>query len=616
MTTATYSEKDKQHELMLKRAKEFEGNDNGMSVVVANALVTGMRDIGYKSTPYAINEIIDNSIESGASAIFVEFLEVKKKVEEIAIIDNGWGMPEKWVRHALRLGASSRDQENLTGIGRYGFGLKTAGISFARRIEVYSRTEDDKYWTMAYLDIDELAAGTYLEESGKMGVPPSVNVELPQWVETRLDERKASAEHGTIVVLKNIEAKRVRIGDKKTATDSYAKFQPALLDNFGVTYRNFLREISILVNGEKVIATDPLFLTPGFRFFDEDSDRAKALPEALIEVQVKGQKGKTGTIRARYSVMPPTFLRRSEFKKHPNPGPRTTNKRFQVKKHQNGIFVLRSGRQMDVVSSRCPWTKFQNNDRFIGVELDFDPILDEEFSVTTSKQQVTLSERLWGILEEAGVYEAIQNARKEFKKLHDAHGEKLKQEVVSPAPADEGPKMTPSEKAMLQAEKHEHPKPTSVTNETQKRADEKLDEAVTKEASDRQVPEPQVRKEIEKRIKAQPYKISHESNGDLAPFFRAEQMGGQKVLHINKDHAFYSRLYSKIPLMDRFGLDVLLFSIAKCYISSGNETKKFYESESVEWSKVLKNALEDLSKWDGSDEQNRVMEEMANYGIT
>ena len=111
--------------------------------------------------------------------------------------------------------------------------------------------------------------------------------------------------------------------------------------------------------------------------------------------------------------MPATFLRTPEDKMKFKGG--KNNRRFAVRKANNGIIVLRAGRQIDVVNAQCEWTKFQTNDNYVGVELDFSPTLDEEFSITTSKQQIRLSDRLWDILEEAGVLDAITAMRASYE---------------------------------------------------------------------------------------------------------------------------------------------------------------------------------------------------------
>ena len=115
--------------------------------------------------------------------------------------------------------------------------------------------------------------------------------------------------------------------------------------------------------------------------------------------------------------MPSTFLRTPEDKMKHKSG--KNNSRFPVRRANNGIIVLRAGRQIDVVNAGCQWTKFQSNDNYVGVEVDFSPTLDEEFSITTSKQQIRLSDRLWDILEEAGVL-----------RCHHSHAHSLRKEAA------------------------------------------------------------------------------------------------------------------------------------------------------------------------------------------
>lgn len=51
--------------------KELEEKKFEYGLVLANAFVKGMRDIGYKSTAFALDELIDNAIQAGARKIHV-----------------------------------------------------------------------------------------------------------------------------------------------------------------------------------------------------------------------------------------------------------------------------------------------------------------------------------------------------------------------------------------------------------------------------------------------------------------------------------------------------------------------------------------------------------------
>jgi hypothetical protein len=75
-------------------------------------------------------------------------------------------------------------------------------------------------------------------------------------------------------------------------------------------------------------------------------------------------------------------------------------------KDYNGIIFYRAGRFLDVVR-HTDFHTFMNNDRYFKIEVDFPPVLDEEFNVSTSKQRVDVSEKIWNKLREAGIVKAI-----------------------------------------------------------------------------------------------------------------------------------------------------------------------------------------------------------------
>ena len=115
-----------------------------------------------------------------------------------------------------------------------------------------------------------------------------------------------------------------------------------------------------------------------------------------------------GHLRVRLSYLPPTY---AGLDKARAAWGKNANGRFRVMKEHNGIIFTRLGRQIDVVS-RCPWLAFQNNDRYWNVEVDFPATLDEEFAITTSKQRVEVSDRIWAALEQAGVRKAVEQLRR------------------------------------------------------------------------------------------------------------------------------------------------------------------------------------------------------------
>src|SRR4029077_5050877 len=127
------------------------------------------------------------------------------------------------------------------------------------------------------------------------------------------------------------------------------------MEQFGITYRNYLSQVPIRVDGKRVDPIDPLFITSSCRFYDVDADRAEALPPLVIPVKSKDRKDVAGFIRCRFSIMPPSFLRKKEHKSKADTADgrghwKNMNERFAIRRENNGVIVLRAGRQIDVVN--------------------------------------------------------------------------------------------------------------------------------------------------------------------------------------------------------------------------------------------------------------------------
>src|SRR5690606_12727719 len=105
----------------------------------------------------------------------------------------------------------------------------------------------------------------------------------------------------------------------------------------------------------------------------------------------------------------------------------------------------------------------------------------------------------------------------------------------------------------------------------------------------------QAKEILVEKAKEQPYKVRHEDN-EGAPFYRLAQVGGQKVLYINRAHRFYRDLYAhrlSSPHV-RYALETLLFVLGTCEIQSKEDLHLFYQSERNEWSRRLTAALTKL----------------------
>src|SRR5581483_6272957 len=81
------------------------------TLVAIDRFFLATRDSGYKGTPSAIAELVDNALQAGASHIAINIEPDETKGDgslRIEVIDNGTGMDEPTLHQALRFGGSTR----------------------------------------------------------------------------------------------------------------------------------------------------------------------------------------------------------------------------------------------------------------------------------------------------------------------------------------------------------------------------------------------------------------------------------------------------------------------------------------------------------------------------
>lgn len=538
-------------------------------LIAAETFVRSMRDSGYKSTATALDEFIDNAIQAGAEHVDVMFTRTNGErltVEnnaQIAVVDNGHGMDPKMIRLSMVWGGTHREYDR-TGFGRYGFGLPSAAVSISESYEVYSKTPGGA-WHAVRIDLKDISGGKFTRD-GVVSVPDAAPKELPEWVRAGLP--KGDLKHGTVVVLDRLD--RLTLGYTNVST-----FKEKMLQHMGLTYREMLRNVRMRVVDHtssdveitEVQEIDPLFLRPDARHYNDNEVVAKALPPHSFTVKTKD--GKTGTVRIRYSFMyGPKFTKGSKA-------------RMSIRKENNGFIVMRAGRQIDVVKNN-PWFVIKNNDKFCGVEIDFDPILDPEFGVTVNKQQIVMTQGMWDRLEENGVKKAFAQMKGDYEKRED----------IDEAEEEAG-KPRESEDIAAKTAKFRVRKAIPKPQEKQREGDELLQKEVDRIKRETGRPEQEVKAELEEET----FKVWTE---DLpgAPFYRMLQVGGQRQLYINIAHRFYTDLYQGARTSPRLrtALELLLIVLGECELDASTEKEKFYRTERNEWSRRLDIMLEELDQ--------------------
>ncbi|MBV9783702.1 MAG: ATP-binding protein [Acidisphaera sp.] len=556
------------------RRKKFK-----FGLTVGEAFVRGIRDIGYKSTGTALDELIDNAKQAGGSNVHVLFgyegSRSDKKPSEIIVIDDGHGMEPDMIRVAMTWGGTHREGDR-SGFGRYGYGLPSACVSTGRRYTVYSR-QAGAGWHSVTIDIDAISDGEYTTPDGDIVVPEPVKAKLPRAVEEHIKRHfpQGTLANGTVVIIEKLD---------KVTWKTAGALQENLLRHFGVVYHRIRADLDIWVNDKRVEPIDPLFTTPGYRWYNLDEDRAQALDPIVIDVRNPETREVEGQITVRLSYMPPTF---GSVDKTQDAAGKNQNDRFAVMKDYNGFIFARMGRIIDVITKNDV-TTFQNNDRYIKIEIDFPALLDEEFNVTTSKQQVVPSDRMWDILRQNGLVKALEQLRKrrdEEKAVYRDSRDKSKTE------------QRPSEEAMERAaEVAPKPAPEIVVRK-QQLGEKGLAQEAERRARVSGKPVEQVRQELEFELRGKMYKVATESMPG-APFFRVDMFGGTKMLFLNTAHRFYRDVHSGLKSTPevRSALEILLFAIGDRILDTTENLRDIYYHEVPEWSKKLDYALAQLAQ--------------------
>jgi hypothetical protein len=553
---------ESQHAYVEQISREGE---RGYALIAANTFVQGMRDSGYKSTATAIDEFGDNSYQSGANRVDVVYSTTDKgqSIDAIAVIDDGHGMEPGMIRAAVLWGGTHRFNDR-SGFGRYGFGLPSAAVSITQEYEVFSKVEGGE-WHKVCINLNEIAEGKLTNKSGLILAPEPMKATLPKFVSEALGERELKS--GTVIHL--VAPDRLTSGFRRPVS-----FEQKMLEHLGLVYRGILRLCQIFVNGKRVEPVDPLFLDPNGRYYDVDNGR-KAEAQPSTEFKFANSRGEEGTVRLRFSYMNPLFQRAADGK--------TLKTRMGIMKENNAyMIVTRAGRQIDLVT-RTHFSKPADNitiinyDRNWAIELDFDPVLDEEFGITVNKQQVTLSERIWQKLADEKVPVIVKALRSRFKKETDD----LKEETE---------RQRASEEVMKEAAKFSTRPRNKPSDKKQERARQNVRSEAKKKAEQTREPEQLVMQGLLEEYSARPFVIEFESL-EGAPFYRVEQYGPQVRVWVNRRHRFYTDIYSSADARLRSALELLLFTLGTCEVESEGDRELFYSVERTEWSRRLETVL-------------------------
>lgn len=389
------------------------------------------RASGYKSTTYALAEIVDNSVDASSSKIDVYFIDKlvgqkaassKVRVDEILVCDNGAGMSLARLNTCLTL--SEGDGRDDKRIGAFGVGLPKSSISQCRRVEVYSKVNDKGgQWYKVYLDIDEL-----------------VSLGEPQFSEAKQENPDLSGinttEYSTIIRWSNLD--RVDYQKGSTLAKHLAKlfgriYRYALTSGLTISVKNLVQSRSggLESNNIDVLVYDPLFLYDGRSAITDVVFDAVQNPTGQYKHTQLGHLPEYNSVsyykkyiegRTRESGNLPLFMEYEDFfnvektiklnkktykwkikasyavKDLTNPGLRSggnTSLGREIGEKMDGsrnfksgnIFFIRSNREIDFGHFGL-YTATDNKNRWWTIEIHFDSDLDDLLGLSNNKQSI------------------------------------------------------------------------------------------------------------------------------------------------------------------------------------------------------------------------------------
>jgi anti-sigma regulatory factor (Ser/Thr protein kinase) len=524
--------------------------NNQYAIVALDKFIQATRDSGYKNTASAISELVDNSIQAGATkvAISVMLHPENEKAIDVCVLDDGCGMDPFTLQQALRFGGSSRFGDR-SGLGRYGMGLPNASLSQTRRVTVYtwqslrqdyggiskrrSRVKQevpDRIYR-SYLDVDEIIRGEMVE------------VPRPKLVSAPITQFQTAS--GTLVVWNccdRLDSRRISTITRKLGAE------------LGRRFRHFLwKGLTITINGDSVRPFDPLYL-------HSDTEVAGARPfgeELRYEIAVNGSEpSKTGWVLVRFSELPVDEWHRLSNEE---------KRRIGVSKGA-GVSIVRANREVDYGWFFMGEKRRENYDDWWRCEIQFDPVLDDVFGISHTKQQIRPQPHVMEALTpdlEATARALNSRARKAY--LAVKVGERFSDaervasgcdRLLPPLPR----KSTPQSKSLMHDLERNHP---SLRRRSETGAESK-------------------------------YRIVEDSVKDMR-FFSHAFDGERLVLVVNPDHPFYREIYK--PLADgdspqhqqlRAKIELLLLAAARSEVAnSSRETSELLSKYRQEWSNTL-----------------------------
>ena len=354
--------------------------------------IRAIRDSRYHNTAYAIAELIDNSIEANAGRVELLCMEqagvvqsrTRRKVSEIAVLDNGTGMDARTLLDALKFGGGTR-HSSARGIGKYGMGLPTSSMSQCTKVDVWTWQDGpDSIW---HSSLDAKAI-----ESGDHNVPiPDQDTPIPERWKTAGSDYIFGHRSGTLVVWSDLDKVQWKTG--RTIIENTSREVGRIHRHFIDADITRIRTASFLTNrpGEAefeatVVANDPLYLMSPTSVPEEPWGNSPMFEQwGDVRYYTVVVEDREETVGVKYSIVKPAALRTDMVTQNPGGTPRGRHAR-----HNIGVSVVREDREIVLEDAflREGGSAENPQNRWWGCEVSFRRSCDELFGVDHNKQMV------------------------------------------------------------------------------------------------------------------------------------------------------------------------------------------------------------------------------------
>lgn len=504
------------------------------SIIQVDRALESMRDAGYDLTA-AIGEPLDNSIQ--AEATLMRVLPVygpkKKSIQSFIITDNGVGIDPEIMHMVLSTGYSARYNQR-DGLGRFGVGLKFAGLSLGERIDLYSKRANSAEILHSYVDLTEVREGT------QQYITTEVVEDWPEQAAKLMmgrDGRPLAS--GTVVIFGKID----RLTSGGTYGTSLDEKLAELRKFIARAYRTYIDTgRTFELDGKQITLHDPLFLRDNPRIISRYKPhkldpRGTVIEEADLDVE--GHK-----VHVTVAIVP------AEFRPWRNAGGESDHRGEDIREFQINaenaakISILRNGREIyyDIVPRLLEASRSDKAIRYVAVEVSFPAELDEYFQVRNVKRGAEPVNKLRTQLKEWLKRPMIQ-ARKEVRKHWD--------EVDARERLNNGEHSG----SMATAERTAPNLPKGLAGRA---ATPEQEEEVVQHAAEDMGLDPDVDQakidQLREQIRTKPITLL---DGSWAgkEFLEVHHLNGKSVVKFNHRHSFFSEIYGPIKKIADNGAD-------------------------------------------------------------